>query len=1011
MDLQQLFSKLEYAEKDSLILLSDKDWKDKVVFPSRVIRLLEDTEKWSPKAIFHFDNKPLILFFENPNNKADLHKAIWNFNETPIVFIIEDNELSIYNGFAIDKNTQLLKRLGGNEVLNDFSYFELVTGKTLEQYKSHFKYKHRVDYYLLKNIEATQEKLLKQYQCERKVANSLIGKVIFIRYLIDRKIKLSFDGEARVWGKEEFSELLLNKEQVFEFFTHLQSKDKGFNGDLFPISKTDFYNIPDEAFILIKKLLKGGDIKARQPSLFQLYDFSVLPIELISNVYERFIGKENQTKAGAYYTPTFLVDYIISQTVTKKLNSESSTASCKVLDPACGSGIFLVETLRKIIEKYIEETNADIKSEKFKSDIKEIVKENIFGVDKDLSAIQVAIFSIYLTLLDYLEPPAVESFKFPILLNSNFFEADFFDTTATYNDTFKDIEFDFILGNPPWMRGRGDKEKPFFDEYIQDRRKKEKNIDSPECTIGNREIAQAFLIRSSDFSKENTKCALIVTSKVLYNLQSADFRKYFLHNYHIKHVFELAPVRREVFDKSNNKAIAPACIMFFNYANGESTDTNIIEHIALKPSKFFSLFKVFSLNRTDYKEVQQSKLKEYDWLWKVLVYGSYLDFNFIRRLNEELDIVQNVIKKENILFKQGLKRKDGDKQINVAELKGKPFIDTQKKQLQPFMIIESGQKWENENVGYIYKTDDGTPFIDLFKPYSLLITEGVFSDLTSNAAINNQERVFTSSIRALKIQEDDKLNVLYDINVILCSSLFAYYALKLCSSIGIEREQTQDEEIVKMWYFKIPDIVAKAQKIEKYQTNKHILQNQAIKEISIRQQCDEIVIPSLSLTEEEKELLNYANEITIPIQMRHKGFNKLLLPCKNKDKTLNDYAQLFINRFQSNLSNEKQKFIVEILHTNQIIGMFFKLIPVSEYVNNIVWVDNKDISEILPFIVEVSSEKITDRLFVQKDVRGFEKDNFYIFKPNEKRLWHKAIGYLDVNEFADAILKAGREVK
>ena len=65
-------------------------------------------------------------------------------------------------------------------------------------------------------------------------------------------------------------------------------------------------------------------------------------------------------------------------------------------------------------------------------------------------------------------------------------------------------------------------------------------------------------------------------------------------------------------------------------------------------------------------------------------------------------------------------------------------------------------------------------------------------------------------------------------------------------------------------------------------------------------------------------------------------------------------------------------------------------------------------SAILKFIAKLGVEKITDQLFVQKDVRGFEKDYFYIFKPNEKRLWHKAIGYIDVNEFADAILKAGR---
>jgi hypothetical protein len=70
-----------------------------------------------------------------------------------------------------------------------------------------------------------------------------------------------------------------------------------------------------------------------------------------------------------------------------------------------------------------------------------------------------------------------------------------------------------------------------------------------------------------------------------------------------------------------------------------------------------------------------------------------------------------------------------------------------------------------------------------------------------------------------------------------------------------------------------------------------------------------------------------------------------------------------------------------------------------------------DNQKILSSITKISSEKVTDELFVQKDVRGFEKEYFYIFKPNEKRLWHKAIGYLDINEFADAILKAERGEK
>jgi hypothetical protein len=70
----------------------------------------------------------------------------------------------------------------------------------------------------------------------------------------------------------------------------------------------------------------------------------------------------------------------------------------------------------------------------------------------------------------------------------------------------------------------------------------------------------------------------------------------------IERVFELAPVRREVF---HDKAIAPACVLFFRDAKGKNTDSNIIEHIALKPSRFFSMFKIFSIYRNDIQIIQK----------------------------------------------------------------------------------------------------------------------------------------------------------------------------------------------------------------------------------------------------------------------------------------------------------------------------------------------------------------------------------------------------------------------
>jgi type I restriction-modification system DNA methylase subunit len=126
-----------------------------------------------------------------------------------------------------------------------------------------------------------------------------------------------------------------------------------------------------------------------------------------------------------------------------------------VLDPACGSGIFLVEALRKIIEKYIEVTGSSKNTAKFREALRRLAADNIFGIDEDESAVQVAIFSVYLTMLDYLQPADIAVFKFPNLLNTNFFNSDFFKMDAPFNSILsKDkMKFDFIIGNPPWKRG------------------------------------------------------------------------------------------------------------------------------------------------------------------------------------------------------------------------------------------------------------------------------------------------------------------------------------------------------------------------------------------------------------------------------------------------------------------------------------------------------------------------------------------------------------------------------
>lgn len=996
MNLQDIYLRLN-LNGDCLIHPSlDSDWKHKVSFPSRLLRLLESNDILKTlDAFFCFDNKPLILFFAGCDDKMALHKAVWNLNESPIIIVIENNAVEIYNGYRLDKESGLLESIGGEEKLSDFSYFELVTGKTWEKYQKELSHKNRVDYHLLKNIEAAQKKL-EEDGIEQIVANALLGKVIFIRYLIDRKVRLHFNNTHKYWCNDDLCTLLTDKQKFWSFIQYLEDPEKGFNGDMFKITKEDFNKIPEQSLNWLVRLLRGENISTGQQSLFDLYDFSILPIEFISNVYEKFIGKESQDKNGAYYTPTFIVDYIVAETVGKKLK-DSNDYGCKVLDPACGSGIFLVESLRRIIEKYISVNNiTNTDTDDFRKVLNDIVRTNIYGIDKDKSAIQVAVFSVYLTLLDYQEPADIENFKFPNLIGTNFICSDTFDVE---NDNLKVFEkenhkFDYIIGNPPWKRG-GIKKGSCCEKYL----KRYKLLDK----VGNRELAQAFVLRSMDFTSSNTQCALVLVSKILYNLDSENFRKYILDQLYINQVFELAPVRKEVFIKSNDPAVAPACILFYKNANGESTDSNIINHIALKPSRFFTMFKVFSLTHNDIQEIQQDRLKKYDYLWKVLVYGSYLDFIFIKRLKEH-ESIHKVVKQNKWSIHQGFKSTDGDTTINTNELFGWNCVENRK--MTRYYVPSVFSKWDRQSVGYIYR-ENGKIATNIYTAPLLLIKDGVPNDLKSVSAICYQNAIYNDSITSISGNEID-LSVLRDIMGILNSHMFSYFNLMTFSSSGIEREHTHDVEKMSAPYCaglneaveileQLSDSIAKCTLVD------NVLESSLESQIDI---VDELICNKLNCSFIEKDLIDYAEKISIPLATKSRGYENVFSVIKSDDVLLKEYAQVYIDRYSNSFNRNRKRFMVDIHYSEQMIGMFFRVIDEKDFTEEI-HVSQTD-NNLLALATKISSQRITDRLFVQKDIRGFEKEFFYVFKPNEKRLWHKAIAHLDVNDFDDAMLRAGR---
>jgi hypothetical protein len=172
--------------------------------------------------------------------------------------------------------------------------------------------------------------------------------------------------------------------------------------------------------------------------------------------------------------------------------------------------------------------------------------------------------------------------------------------------------------------------------------------------------------------------------------------------------------------------------------------------------------------------------------------------------------------------------------------------------------------------------------------------------------------------------------------------------------------------------------------------------NKLIKEL------DETVLNSFNLTEQESSLVDYATNLIIPWVVQ----NKYEVAFKNipfKNEMLEEYANITIKENIELYDKMGKFFQATILWSEYAIGVYYKVLDEASS-QRIVWKKEPNIERFF----KLSTEQALENLFIQKDIKGFESDGYYVIKPNEYKNWHKAIGYLDFYEFEKAILQAGR---
>ena len=290
-----------------------------------------------------------------------------------------------------------------------------------------------VDAEFLREIEAWRESLAKNLAL-RNPALTVHELNFSVQRTIDRLIFLRICEDR---GVEPYGQLqtLLNGQNIYGRLRYLyEQADDRYNSGLFHFHKEqDRAESPDDLTPSLKiddKVLK--EILGRLYYPQSPYEFSVLPTEILGQVYEQFLGKvirltsghqakieekpEVKKAGGVYYTPAYIVEYIVKQTVGVLCDGKTpkQIAKLTVLDPACGSGSFLLGAYRYLLayyrDWYVKDGQEKHRKELFQmasgewrlttQEKKRILLNNIYGVDIDSQAVEVTKLSLLLKVLE-----------------------------------------------------------------------------------------------------------------------------------------------------------------------------------------------------------------------------------------------------------------------------------------------------------------------------------------------------------------------------------------------------------------------------------------------------------------------------------------------------------------------------------------------------------------------------------------------------------------------------------
>ncbi len=921
--------------------------------------------------IYNCSEKPLIKTQENFDYQKELQSV----------------EIEKYT-FSDQKQLEELNKLFSRIAIDSGIVWTLEEAQFI---RDKINLQRRVDKYLVESLVNTADQL-KEQGLEINFIHKIILRSLFLLYLEDRGATDEKLYSQIKKGAKSYFDILNDPKATYQLYERLEEY---FNGNVFTLEKGEKVSADQLQFIK-KCFISGNDSKA-QSKLFEdwkLFDFSIIQIELLSEIYENFLFKtdpELKKKTGTYYTPPALVEFILNEKLP--INKTEKNYNVKVLDPSCGSGIFLVESFKRLVKRY--ENQHKEKLTDFDK-LKKLLTDNIFGIELHPQAIKVAAFSLYLALVDKLDPKNLwqkKKHRLPNLINNpndktlNLQGKNLFcrDTIADLSEENELCNFKLIVGNPPFGKILTEE-----NDKNGEHRNLREYCDNEKLA---KEMVLPFLHKATKFAP-NGEIALIFTTKVLTNTSGTyqSFRKWLFNDCYVEKVFNFSILRNanENFGgQLFGDATGPISIVFYQKEQ-PTKPSDIIAYYAPKTFIKTNVIDGFCIDFTDLKFLPRKECQKPDTkIWKVAMWGGINDWELLNRVSKKFNTSIGEFlesNKDKFYFGSGL-HSPSEEQLKENKT-FTPIKVINLRKVQRFYTLKSAEEPSQKEYRNINQ--------NIFNPPYLLVKEGQ-KNKEFCASWIDYKSYHTGAFSISSIGQQN--NFIIKLWCSLINSSFAKYYLSLTSaSWGIERERVQANETLTLpMPLNISNkVILKLE--QKFDELIKLIQDDFdfVKTTPILSIINRIILDDLFLfSDSDKwaidDLINYSIDL-----FENKG-KSIALYSVLQEQTI-EYGNIISKELNDFLEGRDFFANVTVYESiNRFSPLMMIKISHNEKKEETIF-SNQFVDDELKKIDKKLWDKKAPNIYFRKKLNYKIGDNIYIIRPNQRRFWSQSMALEDASE-------------